>query len=100
MADLESFIWYMVWSSQKSFPHLRQFTDPFALPSRFSHRVSAHTSAYPGRCQCDLVTSSSGSLGLASGTGCSAVATPLAGLAGVCAGDDAPGDEGIDSAPD
>lgn len=60
-ADLESFIWYIVWSSQNKRPHFLQFTLPFTGPNLFPHAGSVHRSLYPALCQCVLVTTSSGS---------------------------------------
>jgi hypothetical protein len=61
LADRDSFIWYMVCSSQNRRPHFRQLTLPLSGPSLRSHSGSVHVSLPVGRCQCFRVTSSSGS---------------------------------------
>ena len=60
-ADRESFIWYIVCSSQNSFPQCRQLILPLLAFNGRPHTGSEHKSLGPGLCQCVLVTTSSGS---------------------------------------
>ena len=80
----DSFIWYMVCSSQNSFPHCLQFTGVCPPPMAICDDIgrlqtgSEHTSRYPWRCQCARVTSSSGSLRMGAGSWCTCVVELLA----------------------
>jgi hypothetical protein len=60
-ADRDSLIWYMVSSSQKSRPQLRQLTLPLTAPSLLPQVGSVHTSKGVGFCQWERVIRSSGS---------------------------------------
>ena len=62
----------MVCSSQNNLPHLRQLTLPFTTPRGFPHAGSKQASLLEDRCQCVLVTASSGS-----GLEISEIAAPL-----------------------
>lgn len=71
----------MVCSSQNSFPHFRQLTLPFVPPSLLPHMGSEQALFGACRCQCSLVTSSSGFCGVL-GDSClrgSGVVYPLTG---------------------